>query len=51
MYQSDNSSSLKEDDIMLHKVPLVMIGAENEVSMKSGARVHDMERHARKEGT
>ena len=51
MFQSDNSSSLKEDDNMLHKVPLVSIGAENEVSVQSGARVHEMERHASKEGT
>ena len=51
MSQSDNSSSLKEYDIMLHKVPLVSIGAEDEVLVKRSARVHEMERHASKEGT
>ena len=51
MFQLDNSLSLKEDDIMLHKVPLVSIGAENKVSVQSSARVHEMERHASKEGT
>ena len=51
MSQFGNSSSLKKDDIMLHKVPLVSIGAEDEVSVQSSARVHEMERHASKEGT
>ena len=36
---------------MLHKVPLMSIGAENEVSMQSSARFHEMKRHASKEGT
>ena len=36
---------------MLHKVPLVSIGTENEVLVQSGAIFHVMERHARKYGT
>ena len=51
MSQSDNSLSLKEDDIMLHKVPLVSISAENEVLVQSSERFHEMERYASKEGT
>ena len=51
MSQSDNSSSLKEDDNLLHKVPLVSIGAKNKVSVQSSARFHEVERHASKEGT
>ena len=51
MSQSDNNSSLKEDDNLLHKVPLVSIGAEDEVLVQSSARFHEMERHASKEGT
>ena len=51
MFQSDNSSSLKEDDKMLHKIPLVSIGAKNEVSVQSGAKFHEKEKHGSKEGT
>ena len=38
MFQFDNSSSLKEDDKRLHKIPLVLIGVENKVSLQSSAR-------------
>lgn len=51
MFKSDNSSSLKEDDKRLHKVPLVSIDAENEVSVQSSVRFHEKERHATKDGT
>ena len=36
---------------MLHKMLLVSFGAENEVSVQSSARFHELERHAIKEGT
>ena len=51
MFQSESKSSLEEDDKMLHKVSLVSIGAENKVSVQSGARIQEREKHASKEGT
>ena len=51
MFQPENRSSLEEDDKMLQKVPLVSIGAENKVSVQSGARIQEREKHARKEDT
>ena len=36
---------------MLQKMFLVSFGAKNEVSVQSSARLHELERHASKEGT
>ena len=50
MFQPESKSSF-EDDKILRKVPLVSIGAENKVSLQSGARIQKMETRARKEDT
>ena len=42
---------MEEDDKMLQKVSLVSIGAENKVSVQSGEKIQEREKHARKEGT
>ena len=48
--QPESRSSL-EDDKMLQKVPLVSINAKNKVSVQSGARIQEKEKHASKEDT
>ena len=48
MFQFESRSSLEQDDKMLQKMPLVSISAKNRVSVQSGARIQNMEMHARK---
>lgn len=43
MFQFDNSLPLKEDDRRLHKIPLVLIGAENEVLVQDSMRRKSMQ--------
>ena len=51
MFQSESRSSLEEDDKKLQQISLVSIGAENKVSVQSGAKIQERVKHASKEGS